>query len=230
MALESDPDRQYTDREVRLILKTAVELQQRADQNIAPGGGMSLAELQQVAAEAGIDPELVRRAAARVDGAASPAERNAFLGSPTQIVLEQVVNKATDPAEFDKFLEVVRATTHEVGEVSTVGRQFGWKGRLDGAATAVAVSASEGRTTFRVTIALDEVALGHFMLKGMGVGVGGGFVGGTALSMLLGPLGFALGVGTLAAGYWWARNGFAHATQRYRVRARELIDALVKRV
>ena len=150
MATPPDATRRYTDREVRVILKSAVELQQRRDHGADVSGGMSLAQLEQVAVEAGVDPELVLRAAAQLDTTASPSSHSAFLGGPTHIVLERVVERSIHPGAFDQLLDVTRGITHEVGEVSTVGRQFGWKGRLDGAKTEVSVSAEDRRTTLRV--------------------------------------------------------------------------------
>lgn len=90
MPPEIDPTRKYTDRQVRLILKSAVELQQRTERDDDPSGATSLAELEQMAAEVGLDSSLVRRAVAELDTVGAPSERNAFLGSPTYIVLEQV--------------------------------------------------------------------------------------------------------------------------------------------
>ena len=226
-----DSSRQYSDREVRLILKSAVELQQRlADLAGERAGGMSLAELEQVAAEAGLDPTFVRRAAAQLDAPAAPSDRSIFLGGPTQLVLERVVNLTIDPDRFDHLLDVVRAVTHEVGEVSTVGRQFGWKGRLDGAKSDVSVSAGDDRTTLRVRIQLDEVAVSHFMLKTGMLGVGGGLFGAAVTVADYGPVALVLGGGVLASGYLWSRHGLRRATARYRARGHELIEALVTRI
>ena len=229
MPAELEPARRYTDREVRLILKSAVDLQQRHDHGDDPSRGMSLVELEQVAAEAGLDPALVRRAARELDTPGTPSETNAFLGSPTHLVLEQVVDTSILPGAFDQLLDVTRAVTHEVGEVSAVGRQFGWKGRLDGAKTDVSVSAGNQRTTVRVRVALDEAAVGHFMLKGMLGGFSGGLIA-TAVAMnAVGPVGLVAGALILGSGYLWARRGLQRDAARYGARARELIDALVAR-
>jgi hypothetical protein len=223
--------RQYSDREVRLILKSAVELQQRrADRAGDHAGGMSLAELEQVAVEAGLDPDFVRRAAAQLDTVGAPSDHNVFLGGPTQLVLERVVSHTIDAARFDTLLDVVRAVTHEVGEVSTVGRQFGWKGRLDGAKSDVTVSVSDERTTLRVRIQLDEVALGHFMLKTGLLGVAGGLITTAAVVTALGPLALVIGGGILGSTYFWSRYGLRGSTARYRARGHELLDALVERI
>jgi hypothetical protein len=229
MSSEIDRPRQYTDREVRLILKSAVELMQHSDHAGERAGGMSLAELEQVALEAGIDPALVRRAAAQLDAPSAATDRNAFLGSPTKIVIERVVNVVIDPTRFDQMLDVTRAVTREVGEVSSVGRQFGWKGRLDGAKSEVSVSAGERSTTVRVRVDLDEAALGHFMLKGVLYGVGGGLIGSAIATTALGPLGFLVWAGTAGTGYLWARRGLTRDASRHRARAGELLDALAAR-
>jgi hypothetical protein len=124
---------------------------------------------------------------------------------------------------------VTRAITHEVGEVDTVGRQFGWKGRLDGAKTEVSISAGDRRTTLRVRVALDEVAFGHFMLKGMLGGVGGGLVSTAVAIQAMGPVWAVVGAAVLGSGYFWSRHGFRRDAERYGARARELLDALVAR-
>lgn len=230
MPNEIEPTRQYSEREVRLILKTAVEMQQqRADRAGELAGGMSLVELEQVAVEAGLDPAYVRRAAAQLNTVGPSAEHSVFLGGPTHIVIERLVDVAIDPTRFDQLLDVVRAVTHEVGEVSTVGRQFGWKGRMDGAKTEANVSAGDQRSTIRIRVELDELALGQFMLKGTLFGIGGGLIG-TALAVsALGPIALGIGAAILGTGYGWARTGFRGAAARYRARANELIDALVVR-
>jgi hypothetical protein len=222
------PERRYGDREVRLILKAAADLQRRAAEDASSAGGMSLSELEQVASEAGIDPALIRRAAADLD-VPSPRDRpNRFLGSPTEIIVERTTDVPLDPENFDRMLDVVRATTRAVGEVSTVGRQFGWKGRLHDAKTDVSISAGEARTTFRVRIALDELAVGHFMLKGTMFGVGGG-LGTAALASSLGFFAPIVGLGVAGTGYLWARRGLARSAETFRQHARDLVDALAAR-
>lgn len=65
-----DKARHYSEKEVGRLLKHATDLQQ-ADEAGGPGGrgggGMTLATLQEVAAEAGIEPRYIRLATARID-------------------------------------------------------------------------------------------------------------------------------------------------------------------
>jgi hypothetical protein len=225
-----DPtERRYGDREVRLILKSATELQRRATDDGPGPDGMSLAELEQVASEAGIDPVLVRRAAAQLDAPRSTDQPNRFLGAPTEVIVERTIDVALDPGMFDEMLDVVRASTRQVGEVSTVGRQFGWKGRLDGAKSDVSISAGESRTTLRVRVALDEVALGHFMIKGMMAGGAGGLLGATLLASVAGAVAPFAFLAIAGGAYTWARRGFGRSAGDYRRRAIDLVDALAAR-
>ena len=75
-AARGDSPRRYSDTELSRLLKVAAELQQsdEAGRSVArEGGGMTLATLQEVAAEAGIEPRYVQLAAARID---SPEPRD----------------------------------------------------------------------------------------------------------------------------------------------------------
>jgi hypothetical protein len=221
------PDaRRYTDREVRLILKAAVEIQQQSADAAQPSGGLSLAELEQVAAEAGIDPAVIRRAAASLDAGAPEDAPSRFLGASTEIVVERVVDAPVDERDFEELLGVVRAHTRHLGEARTVGRLFGWRGRVDTARAEVSVTPAGARSAVRVRFELDELAVGHFMIKGMLLGVGGGLTALATAMALVGPVGIAAGGVVAAGGYVWARRDFRAGAARARARAQELASAL----
>jgi hypothetical protein len=57
--------RRYGDKEVGLILKRAAEIQSQGPESAA-GGGLGLRELEEIATEAGIDPNSLRQAAAEL--------------------------------------------------------------------------------------------------------------------------------------------------------------------
>jgi hypothetical protein len=88
------PPRIYGDKEVGRLLERATELQQ----GNAPAGssGLTLAELEQIAAEAGIDPRYLRRAAQELE--ASPEGSTIW----TRIVGDQLmlVRQVTLPGEL----------------------------------------------------------------------------------------------------------------------------------
>ena len=221
--------RLYNDREVQLILKSAVEIQMKAD-SFHESGGMSLEQLEHVAREAGLDPASIRRAASQIDLHRDVGE-NVFLGSPDHIVAERTVDFPLDRSKFDQLLDVARGISGEVGEVSTVGGQFGWKGSRDGAKTDITVSVSDATTTFRVRIDLDEEIIGHFMIKAVAGGAGGGIAGGAMIAAAagVGLVGWVAGAAIAATGYIWARRGLKRSAISMRARAEQLVDALVAR-
>jgi hypothetical protein len=61
-------ERRFTDREIGLILRRAVELEEGSPKRGLPSArGLSLRELEEIAKEAGIDPEMVGRAIEEMD-------------------------------------------------------------------------------------------------------------------------------------------------------------------
>jgi hypothetical protein len=157
--MDSSGERQFSEREVALILKTASELQDTGD---APGRGLTLRELEHFAAEAGMDPALIRRAAASVD-TVTPTASHRLLGAPMEIVVERTFAGEIDQAAHERLLAHVRQATGELGEMQSVDRLFGWKGRVDGVKTEVSVSPADGPTRVRVRMEMDEAALGAHM-------------------------------------------------------------------
>lgn len=77
------PPRQYTAAEIEALLRRAAELQGAA-QHVEPlQPGLTLEEVQQAAAEAGLDPRLVAEAArAFIPARALPTEASTLLGGP----------------------------------------------------------------------------------------------------------------------------------------------------
>jgi hypothetical protein len=228
------PDRRFDEREVALILQETAELQERAERTSdarsggallpARGRGLTLAQLEQIEKEAGLEPALVRRAAASVDARHAGSSGGWFLGSATTIDVVRVVAGELSEDAHEAMLEAVRRASGELGQSTALGRQFGWQAKVGGAKTQGAVSSGGGQTTVRVRMSLDELALGSFMTLGTGLGAGGGMVA-TGLSVaFLGPAAFAVGAAVLGSGYFGARRWFGRLATRARTRAEEIAD------
>ncbi len=101
-----DRIRRFSDKEVALIIKRAAELQAAGGEEDA--SGMSLAEVEQVANEAGIDPFLVRRAAS--DYARQPAtpEPSVVRRAPSAVSLETVVSGEVLEDDYEMIVDEVR--------------------------------------------------------------------------------------------------------------------------
>lgn len=220
----------YSEDEVALILRRAAELQK---QNPLPGDSrsMSLDEIESAAAEAGLSRALVRRAATEI-ARPGPAARkpNGFLGAPTQIVIERVIEGEFPIEEYDQLVEVIRFSNPGAGQVSTVGRSLNWTGMLGGSQAVlmtVTISVRHGQTRVRAHLNLGNLAGGIF--GGIGGGVGGGlgsmaFVGGAFLGGVAASLG--LGFAFLGGLYALCRKIYGAQVATHEQNTTALVDEL----
>ncbi|MGZ8379323.1 MAG: hypothetical protein ACXW61_14970 [Gemmatirosa sp.] len=216
-------ERRYDDREVALIFKGAAS----AEMTRSTTNGLTLPELERVAVEAGLDPSLVRRAAAELDTRRDATLGDRWRGGPKVLVVERVIEGEVAPDASDALLATVRGATGAggMGTASTVGRTFTWRGQLDGAQTDVGVVPAAGRTTVQVRVALDALSQNAFAAWLMAAG-GGGVL---AFAALVNPIGAAalLPAGAVVGvGYLLARRRFARQAARLHARAQALADAV----
>lgn len=223
-------ERRYDDREVALIFRDAAALERTR----GAAGGLTLPELERVAVEAGLDPAMVRRAAAELEAPRAATAGDRWRGGPRALVIAREIDGelAVDAAgAADALLAAVRRGPGVgMGTASTLGRTFTWRGQLDGAQTDVSVVPAQGRTTVEVRVALDGVAQGTFATWLVGAGGGGAVVVFLALVSFLGVLALAPAAAVLAAGWLAARRRFARAAARYGARAQAMADAVAAAV
>ncbi len=125
-------DRRYSREEFALVLRRAAELQnQRGEQpaagdSIAGAEGMSLAEMQAVARDVGIDPARVADAAALLPKAEQDALTR-YLGGPFRYSLERSVPGALPPRASGRVLEAIRRAAADQGKTSEVHGALEWR-------------------------------------------------------------------------------------------------------
>src|SRR6476619_6227112 len=85
-------NRKFNDEEVALIIKRAAELQQTEQIEQSSSSALSLQEVEEIAKEAGIEPALIRRAASTLDTHTVVNRPSPWIGAPTRIVFERVVD------------------------------------------------------------------------------------------------------------------------------------------
>jgi hypothetical protein len=160
--------RRYSDGEVEEIVRQAAE-----DQVAHPTEeGMSLRTVQQIADGVGISPERVERAARKLEArepVAPSAESGAaalWLGSPTLIACERVVDGEATETTYEEIVEEVQATLANVGHAARFGRTLTWStahsGSGGGRALQVRVISRGGQTRIYVQERLGELAGGLF--------------------------------------------------------------------
>jgi hypothetical protein len=143
--MTSDETRRFTDREVALVLRKASELEE--SDGAGAGGGLSLADLEEIGAEVGISAGALRRAVADLDSRAG--------GNP--FAKGQLVNQAIRAVEGelskDAIAELIRhvdGTSDQVGVVTEALGSVQWTAQERLRTTQVSITPSEKETRIRV--------------------------------------------------------------------------------
>ncbi|HYK82593.1 MAG TPA: serine/threonine-protein kinase [Gemmatimonadales bacterium] len=230
LARHGAPRRSYTAGEVQEIVKRATELEVTRP---TAGGAMTIGGVEALAAEVGIAPDVVRAAAQSVARAAAPAPPVAatrgswWLGGPTRLSFERVVEGELPDTEYEALVDETRRLLKHVGQVSQLGRSFSWtatRGAAVQRGLEIAVSVRGGQTRIMVHESLAPL-LGA-IYGGIGGGMGGGGMGpiiglGAGLLHASGSALAALIPVWLVTTFVTARAVFRHMAER---RERELAD------
>lgn len=177
--------RRYTDAEVRKLLERAAELQHTEPSSDATG--LTLAQLEAVAREAGISVDAVRRAASEMELGTRPAGWISKLaGAPTRVVLERTLPTSLDAAALEATIPTIQAAADAPGSANLVGRTLTWRAQGPNAARElqVMITSRDDGTRIRIEERYGNLAGGLF----------GGVVGGAG-----GGVGFGVGIGVGAA-------------------------------
>lgn len=228
--------RKFNDEEVALIIKRAAELQQTEQIAQDPSNAMSLAEVESIAKEAGIDPALVRRAANTLDQPSAERTRpSPWVGAPTRLVFERIVDGEISPDAYEPIVNEIRRTFGDNGVPSVLGRTLAWTSTQTGGRRHsrgrqidVSVMSRGGVTTIRVEEELRNIAGALF-----GGLVGGGGGGTTGISVGLGmgafhsaPLAAMLWLAIAGGFYTLARFLFSNISEKRENELRGLTDRL----
>jgi len=137
-------ERRFTDQEIGLVLRRAVELEESSPSSGLPSArGLTLGELQDIAREAGIDPGMVSRAVEELEGRRGIEPLSLFGSSPVKREVRTV------PGELSKEAvgELIRIVDEEVAAQGTVTEALGrirWTSNSRFLSTQVSVEPSGG--------------------------------------------------------------------------------------
>jgi hypothetical protein len=225
----ADDRKVYSDKEFALILRKAAELAtSRPESPHASPTGLTLAEMKSAAAQAGLDPALVERAARMLaeTGTDSPLER--LTGGPLRHNREASFPVRLDEEGAALLLSAIRinsglAGSRDVGHSSPMGMSWHDGGELE----SLSVTARPGEDGTAVSVALDR--RGTLGVVAAGTGFATFFTVLFAVYGLypdapaLGIGGFIAGMGGIAAvarGYW------AASTRKVRERINGVMDTV----
>jgi len=227
------PRKRYDEADVQEIVRRAAELEAT---HPTGSGAMTIGGVEEIAREAGIPVELVRSVARSLEARATPTppsgtavgdvnRRNPFLGAPTRLVFERVVEGELPETEYPLLVDEIRRVLRNVGQVSQLGRSFAWTMmRGSGTTRSVEVVVTVRGGTTRITV---QEPLGN-LVGGIFGGIGGG-MGGGGLGPILGGLIDGVGMAPLVAVAvipLWLLTTFATARTAYFYAARRRSRAL----
>ncbi|HTE45168.1 MAG TPA: hypothetical protein VK636_07985 [Gemmatimonadaceae bacterium] len=171
-------ERRYEDDEVREIFSLATTGDARDRSPRAESGAMTLAELQRIGQEAGIEPARVAQAAAKLDARGRPAPIRRSLGMP--VGLSRVVDlpRAPTDREWEQLISEFRTTFETQGHATSSGGLRQW-------------SHGDLHISVEPTEHGEQLRLAHFKTDAMALNVLGFLMGG--MSILMGAVSAAGG-------------------------------------
>jgi hypothetical protein len=221
--------RRYSEKEAGAILRKAAEMQ-RAEPSAADPSGFSLTELEEVAREAGIDPAVVRSAAAELDVPASESFSAALVGGPLTVRVETELPGEYPAERFDALVPAIQNSSPWQGHAGVVGKSLTWSARADSNTSSlqVLVVANEGKTLIRVEERLGGFAGALFGGVIGGVGAGAGIGIGAGVGAAIGSTLMAVGFPVLMIGgsYYLSRAIYSAYVKKERGKLTSLLDQL----
>ncbi len=216
-------ERRFSDRDINAIIKRAGELQLGASSDKSTGA--TLEQIQQAAAELGITPDMVAKAAQDVDSGYAADATLLFLGGPIRADFSRVAKGAILEQDVPGILKEIRRVSGRVGFPKSIGNALEWQSNQpDG--LHVVLTPEKDHTTIDVRAAFGAwtglcIALPMTMACALGafcLGEGGPVVGAAVgLSLLIGS--FLLG-----------RSLYAGVSQKAHAQAAKIAECLVEYV
>jgi hypothetical protein len=223
----SDDRRVYSDEEFALILHKAAELASRAEMPAGSSAGLTLTEMKAVAAQVGLDPALVERAARLLAASATASPLERLLGGPLRHDHEGRFPIKLDENSAARLLSAVRINagqsgSRDAGHSSSMGMTWHDGGEVE----ALSVTARPEEDGTSVSVVLDRRGtLGTAAIfSAMGMFLAG-FTG-----VVLSDVAPLLGVGATIAGMGGtlavARGYWASSTRKVRERISVVMDTI----
>jgi hypothetical protein len=224
----SDDQRVYSDEEFALILRKATELSSRSEGPASLSAGLTLAEMKAAAAQVGLDPALVERAARMLTatGTESPLER--LVGGPFRHSHEAHFPVTLDEAGAARLLSAVRITAglagaRDAGHSSSMGMTWHDGGELE----ALRITARPEEDGTAVSVVVDRRGTLGIVTVFSGMAT---FLAVLFAVFALYPEAPALGIGGLIAGlggvFAIARGYWASSTTKARERIEGVMHAI----
>jgi len=205
-ASEEVEQARFSDQELGLILKRAAELQEGVSGPTA--SRFSLAEIKEIAAEAGIDPVHVAAAAAVVRGGAASRE-SWFLGAPWRFRFDQSISGEVADDVIGELIDIARRELGMQGRVTEALGAVEWYGRDSFGSVHVSVTRRGGRTSIAVLAARSDAAAVAGISGVLGSAFGGLGLAAALVSTagLIVPVAAIAGLAGASGASWFSMRG-----------------------
>lgn len=237
--MNDDPIR-YSDDDVRKIIQRALEIQKRAtpvaddaQPNRSPEG-LSIDEIEQTAAEIGLDPSLIRQAASDLHVTPDRPMLRRFLGAETQMTATRTLPQSAHTETLQELAVALQSVAGVQGMGSVHGGvcsyvTSGADAEKRGFSTEITVQATRSGTVIEIRERFGMLALGIYggLMGGIGLGAGLGVGFGVGMGVLgSGGIAAAIAIGTFAASYGLARLIFTGLVRSRRREGRRMADRI----
>jgi len=227
MAENQNRKRLYSDKEIGALIQRATEIQREASESSERG--LSLHEIEHIAAEIGIAPEHLRTAAVELESRPDAGEGARFWGGPFVLDEKRVIEGTLTEEQWEQIVLGLRRLTGSTGRVNEIGQIREWTRTIKDLdflieQTQVTISPRKDQTTIDVRKQYRGGALmAYFLSIVLSGAVAGIFLDGGGFSDLLTAL-IVGGSGT--GGLTVARTSIAYWTKRQREKLKGLTDWL----
>jgi len=164
-------EQRFTDKQVALILRRAADLERKAPSAAGSSAkGLTLSDLKEIAAEAGIDPELVVRAVTELASPKGLGAGSILIGPET---VQREVRATRGELSTEEMATLVRLVDEAVRGQGTVQEALGhvrWTSQGWFLSTQVSLEPGDGETLIRVEERFSDAIRGA--LHGMPAGYG----------------------------------------------------------
>jgi len=213
-------ERKYSDSEVALILRRAIEMQQDP---AVRGEGLGLQELRGIAREIGVDPELVT-AAANLVPAAGQGPLTRLLGGTFTHDFRVVHEPALSPGQLQGLVMALRGAIRHQGRTREVMGSLEWT--TVGGVSQVAVTATQNAGGTTIHVIADRTGSAILTTAGsIGLGVFAAAITGAILEPGLAG-GLAVMSAGLAGGMILARTIWQRTTRGFQQKLAHLSDVI----
>ena len=192
--------RRFDEQEVAEILSKATEPRNSgalSTRSPSSAEGLTLAEVREIALEAGIDPARIEEAANSLVRPVRASKLDVFVGAPTMVRFETRVSVDLDDDDRAEMVRLIRATLDRQGVVGGQGGTLEWMDQDGLGGRNVTVSTTEDGACIEVSGRFDVAAGGAAGVTGVTGAVGA--VGTALVVASSGPIGWLLIPVTLVA-------------------------------